>query len=167
MRGFSKDEFRDPNVFIGWPFLESFSPEYSTTGRDADDYEQLWEESWSVTRKLILQMRDEVEAAESRFAVSVLPHKIQIEKAYQERILEFFPGLELDVFRINRKVRDFAETEGITYMDTASPLQQAAERGATGLFFDITDEHMTAKAHELVAPALARQIREKGLIGPD
>lgn len=166
-RSFTPSEFRDPNVFIGWPFLASFSPEYSTTNRDAEDYQAVWWESWIVTRKLILQIREEVEATGARFAVSVLPHKIQIEDSYQDRLLGAFPALQLDVFKITSEVRAFAEMEGIIYIDTLSPLREAAAQGKVGLFFDITDEHMTTVAHRLIVPSLARQIREQGLIQSD
>ncbi|HBP89270.1 MAG: hypothetical protein KC592_04245 [Nitrospira sp.] len=164
IRGFKSSKWNDPNIFIGWPFLSEFSPEHSTRGMAADEYQTLWEEGWNVTKALILRMQEDSRKHGARFAMMVMAPKLQVEAVYQSRVLEAFPYLKLDTTRINRVFEDFGRKAGIPVLDALSPLLEAEARGEEGLYYNVEDEHMTAKSHEYVASALANQIREQGLL---
>ncbi|MDH5701101.1 MAG: hypothetical protein OEZ41_14195, partial [Nitrospirota bacterium] len=164
IRGFKSSKWNDPNIFIGWPFLAEFSPEHSTRGMTADEYQAVWEDGWNVTKALILRMQEDSKKHGARFAMMVMAPKLQVEAVYQARVLEAFPHLKLDTTRINRVFEDFGKEAGISVLDALTPLLEAEARGEEGLYYNIEDEHMTAKSHEYVAAALAKQIREQGLL---
>ncbi|GJL51868.1 MAG: hypothetical protein NPIRA01_30950 [Nitrospirales bacterium] len=161
---FKTSKFQDPNIFIGWPFLAEFSPEYSTRDMSIEDYTRLWEEGWLVTKALILRMRELVSAQGGTFAMTVMAPKLQVESDYQAKVQEVYPQLKLDLTRINRMFKEFGEEAGIPVLDSLTVLVEAERQGETGLYFSIEDEHMTAKSHQLVAVSLARQLREYGLL---
>ena len=156
--------YHDPNIFIGWPFLAEFTPEYSTRGMTSDEYERLWNDGWAVTRALILRMRDKSEAQGATFAMMSMAPKLQVESDYQEKVRKAYPQLKLDLTRFNRVFAQFGEEAGIPVLDALSPLVDAAQAGEDGLYYQIEDEHMTAKSHRLVAQSLAKQLLEQGLV---
>lgn len=167
VKGLKRTKYHDPNIFIGWPFLAEFAPEHSTRGLSAQDYETLWAEGWAVTKALIRSMRQAAEAKGADFAMMVMAPKLQVDTVHQARVVQAFPGLRLDPTRINRAFEAFGRAEGIPVFDALTPLLEAASAGEDGLYFDIEDEHMTAKAHRLVAASLARQLRDSGLLRLD
>ena len=164
VKSFQTSAFHDPNIFIGWPFLAEFAPEYSTRGMTKEDYRQLWDDGWAVTQALILRMRDESVAQGAKFAMMVMAPKLQVEEEYQQKVREVYPGLKLDLTRINRIIEQFGHEAHIPVLDALTPLVQAEQAGETDLYFHIEDEHMTAKAHKIVAESLAQQLREQGLV---
>jgi hypothetical protein len=166
VKGFKRSEFDDPNIFIGWPFLARFAPGHSTRGLSSADYEQLWAHGWRVTRALIEAMRAAATAAGATFAMVVVPAKIQVEPEYQARVGREFPQLELDPERINREVAGFGAAASIPILDVLTDLKTAQRSGGAALFYGIEDEHMTARAHAIVAESLDRQLTMRNLI-PD
>ena len=164
VKGFKSSKWNDPNMFIGWPFLAGFAPEHSTRGMSAEEYQVLWEDGWNVTKALILRMREESRKAGAGFAMMVMAPKLQVETTYQQKVQEVFPHLKLDVTRINRAFEEFGKQSGIPVLDALTPLQEAWARGEKGLYFNVEDEHMTAKSHQIVAASLAEQIRAQHLL---
>jgi lysophospholipase L1-like esterase len=154
----------DPNVFLGWPFLASFAPEFGAAGLSAADYAKLWDEGWQTTQALILALRGDAEAAGARFSLFASPAKIQGDERYRARIVAAFPGLQLDVHGINRELVSFGERNGIPVLDALSAIEQAAASHGDPLYFDIEDEHLTARAHAVIARALVAQLGEEGLV---
>jgi lysophospholipase L1-like esterase len=167
VKSFKTSVWNDPNIFIGWPFLQEFSPEYSTRGLSREEYQQLWLEGWNVTKALLSKMREASVENGAKFAMMVMAPKLQVETKYQAKVLEVFPHLKLDVTRINREFESFGKESGIPVLDALTPLLGKQKIGETGLYFNMEDEHMTAKSHALVASALAQQILQKGLIQRD
>ncbi len=164
VNSFKTSKFHDPNIFIGWPFLAEFSPEYSTRGKSVEEYTELWEDGWAVTKALILRMRNETLAHGATFAMMAMAPKLQVEVDYQGKVRETYPNLKLDLTQINRVFEQFGQDANIPVLDALSPLVDAAQAGETGLYFHIEDEHMTAKSHRLVAQSLAKQLQTHGLV---
>ncbi len=164
VNSFKTSTFHDPNIFIGWPFLAEFSPEYSTRGMSVDEYAELWSDGWAVSKALILHMRDETLARGAKFTMMVMAPKLQVEVDYQQKVIEAYPNLKLDLSRINRAFEEFGRKADIPVLDARSVLVDAARAGQTGLYFHLEDEHMTAKSHHLVATSLAQQLRELNLV---
>ncbi|MDR4494535.1 MAG: hypothetical protein R3B74_08940 [Nitrospirales bacterium] len=164
VKGFKSSKWNDPNMFIGWPFLAEFAPEHSTRGMSAEEYQSLWDDGWDVTKALIVRMRDDSRKKSSEFAMMVMAPKLQVETDYQQKVQEVFPHLKLDVTRINRAFEEFGKEAGIPVLDALTPLREAWVKGAKGLYYNVEDEHMTAKSHELVAASLAKQIRAQRLL---
>ena len=164
VKSLTRRRYRDPNIFIGWPFLSEFAPEYSTADRTALDYAALWSKGWTTTKAIILRMRDVATARGTRFAMMVMATKLQGDPGYRERVAQAYPNLKFDLERINREFEKFGANAGIPVFDALSSVSAAARAGDDDLFFDIEDKHMTAKAHRLVAADLVRQIAASGLL---
>jgi hypothetical protein len=157
----------DPNIFLGWPFLAAFAPEFGNNGLSVSDYARLWNDGWQATEASILALGADAEAAGARFCLYASPAKIQGDDRYRSRITKTFPGLSLDVHRINRELEAFGAQHGIPVLDALSAIETAAaESPSEPLYFDIEDEHLTARAHPIIAAALARQLESKGLVPP-
>lgn len=154
----------DPNIFLGWPFLAAFAPEFGNKGLSVADYERLWSEGWHTTEALILALKADAEAAGARFCLFASPAKIQGDGRYRSRIVKTFPSLSLDVHRINRELEAFGQQNGIPVLDALTAIEAAAESASEPLYFDIEDEHLTALAHPIIAAALARQLGSEGLV---
>ena len=154
----------DPNIALGLPHLPAFSAAHSPHGLSAQDYEALWQEGWDVTRALLLALRDSVEAAGTRFALTVLPSKEQVDPELLARIRASFPGLKLDMTRINRMIAAFGAAHNIPVLETYKPLDDALKAGEQDLHYKVFDSHMTPKAHGILADALAKQLLERKLV---
>ena len=165
VRRLKTDARDDPNVFIGWPFLDGFAPEYGTRGLTEAAYARLWQDGWAVTAALIKSMRAETEKAGAAFAVYIAPPKIQGDRSYRERVQEAFPGLRFDMTRINREIAAFGAANGIPVIDVLPALEAADRDGPPGrLYYDIEDEHLRPEGHAIVVAELARRLRDLGLV---
>ncbi len=157
---------QDPNVFFGWPFLASFAPQYGVGGLGVADYEALWDDAWRTTQALILALRDEAESGGARFALFASPAKIQGDPRYRARVLATYPELPLDVHRFSRELAAFGEQHGIPVLDALPAIEAEAAAAGGALYFDLEDEHLTARGQAVVADALARELARAGLVPP-
>ncbi len=165
VRRLGTDVRDDPNVFIGWPFLADFAPEYGTRGFAKDEYVRLWQDGWRVTTAVIEAMRAEVEKSGGAFALYVAPPKLQGDRRYRERLQEAFPALRLDATRINREIAAYGKAAGMPVIDVLPALEAADRAGPPGrLYYDIEDEHLRPEGHVVVVAELARQLRDLGLV---
>ena len=163
-RKFTGDKRVDPNIFLGWPYLEDFVPEYAVGGLTRADYERLWSEGWAVTRALIRRMQAESQRIGARFAMFVSPSKLQGDPEFRARVEAAFPNIRIDVAKMDRELRAFGDSIDAPVLELLPAFLAAAGAGRSDLFYDFEDEHWTAPAHALVAEALARQLRELGLV---
>ncbi|MCP5082812.1 MAG: hypothetical protein GY948_14090 [Alphaproteobacteria bacterium] len=163
-RSFGVKGVADPNIQLGLPHLPAFSAAHSPSGLSAVDYEALWRDGWDVTAALILAMRESAAAAGARFAITVLPSKIQVNKADIASTLVHYRGLKLDMTRINRMIEAFGNDHGIPVLETLKPLLAARDAGQRGLHYQRFDSHMTPKSHRILANALAKQLLVRKLV---
>jgi len=161
---FTGDKRVDPNIFLGSSYLAEFDERYSLNGMAKADYERLWGEAWEVTRALITSMQEEIRAMGARFGIFVSTSKLQGDPETQARVLEAFPGVALDVGRIDREVERFAGEIGAPFIPILPDVQAAAADLAHPLYFGFEDEHWTATGNRVVAEALAKGLRAKGLL---
>lgn len=155
----------DPNIFIGWPFLKAFAPQHGLHGMKAEEYETLWRAGWQVTIAMIDAMKKDAEDGGARFALFVAPSKLQVEPRHRDRVLEAFPGLQLDPEKIPREIAAYGSANRIPVLDILPDVVAADAARGGGLYFDFEDEHLTAAGSAVVAEALAREMAEKGLLG--
>ena len=93
-----------------------------------------------------------------------MPSEVQVQKQFIEGVLEQFPELKFDVLRINRFLEQFGNEHGIPVLEILRPLLAARDKGVSGLHYTLYDSHMTPKAHEILAQALAEELVVKGLV---
>lgn len=154
----------DPNIFLGWPYLAEFNDSLGLDGRTNADYERLWGEGWQVTQALIRDLQVRSRAIGAEFAIFVATSKLQGDTATQARIREAFPGVALDVGRIDRELERFADELGAPFIPVLPDILAAAETSPEPLFYGFQDEHWTIAGNRVVAAALAKGLRAHGLV---
>jgi hypothetical protein len=154
----------DPNIFLGWPYLATFDESLGLDGRTRADSEKLWGDGWRVTQALIRDIQAQSRAMGAGFAVFVSPSKLQGEPETQARVQEAFPGVKLDVGKIDREMERFAGEIGAPFIPVLPAIQAATASSAEPLFFSFQDEHWTIAGNRVVAGALAKGLRANGLL---
>ena len=165
--GAARDKFGnpvDPNVFIGWPHLAEFDEKLGLEGRTKAVYEKVWGEAWGVTRALLREIQRESQVVGAQFALFVSPSMLQGDAGAQARVREAFPGVKLDIDRIDREMERFASEIGVPILPVLPAMLEAAARGGEQLYYQFQDEHWTLAGNRVVAEALARGLRQKGLL---
>lgn len=121
-----------------------------------------WRSAWQVSERLVVQMRNEVEAAGARFLFMSLSTEVQahpdasVRRAYAERL-----GVP-DLFYSERRFEAFARERGISWLSVAADLQKEAE--ATGQCMHgfpgpwACQGHWNALGHRLAGESLARAL---------
>lgn len=124
--------------------------------------DQAWRSAWQLSERLVLQMRDEVEAAGARFLFMTLSTAIQVQpdasvrRAYAEKL--GVPDLDYP----ERRFEAFARAHGVAWLSVAPDLQKEAE--ATGQCVHgfpgpwACQGHWNALGHRLAGEALARSL---------
>ncbi|MDH3593209.1 MAG: SGNH/GDSL hydrolase family protein [Rhodospirillales bacterium] len=154
----------DPNIFLGWAFLEDFAMDYAEPGMTRADYERLWAGGWAVTKALILDMRDKAQGIGAKFAMFIAPSKIEGDSEFRQSVQEAFPAARINIRKIYRELKSLGDAEGIPTFEVAAALDEAIRRGEQDVYFDFADEHWTARGHEIAAEALARQLTAGDLL---
>lgn len=165
--GAAKDKFADPvdpNILLGWPFLAEFDEKLGLGGLTKADYERLWGDAWKVTTALIRELQKESRAVGADFAIFIATSIVQGDAGAQARVQDAFPGVKLDIARIDREMERFADAIGAPFLPVRPDLLAAATNSAGPLFYQFQDEHWTPAGARVVAEALARGLRERKLL---
>lgn len=154
----------DPNIWIGWPFLKNFSDAYALKNQDSEQYEKLWRDAWAVTQAVIKAMRDKSRQSGARFVMFSHTSKIEGNPDHLPSLQSAYPELVFDVNKAEAELKAFAITSGIPMVSASEAIRDAAAQGARDLYFNIDDDHMTAKAYAIAGKALAADMRAQGLL---
>jgi len=124
----------------------------------------VWNDAWSVTEGLILEMRDEVKAHGAKFVVVTLSNGPQVlpNAEWRENFMKRF-GIT-DIFYPDDRIKSLAAREGISVITLAPELQEFAERNKVflhGFGEDIGNGHWNATGHRVAGELIARNICER------
>lgn len=140
---------------------ESQNGEEQTTSQPArvpticdEEYTPEIEEAWDITKAIILQMREEVEANGSQLAFVILPTAAQVVPPKE--------GAEWYCERPNLELTTFLNEEGIAYLDLLYPFRDYMLAGGETLYYK-RDFHMNIVGNHL-AGELIGQFVEQNLI---
>ncbi|MCP5101640.1 MAG: hypothetical protein GY943_39350 [Chloroflexi bacterium] len=116
-----------------------------------EEYSPEIEKAWTITKALIQQMREEVEASGSQFAVMSVPTTGQTvtPRANATWYCE----------RPNNELNSFLEEEGIPYLDLLEAFRDYSDEGGAGLYFE-RDFHMNVEGHHLAGELLNEFVQE-------
>jgi hypothetical protein len=153
----------DPNVLMG-PILKSFVEQTAKNAPTVADYQQAWRQSWSVTERLLLEMRQISNDAGANFLVMSIPAKSQVEPAYRQKLSEHYQGLEFDPIAPSQWLARVASDNDLNVLDLQPVFSQKHDPEKAPLYHAIRDRHWNAAGHQLVALQLSLFLRQQGFI---
>lgn len=122
-----------------------------------------WRKAWDLSEALITQVRDESVIHGAQFMMVVVTTDIQVypDAAVRKGLMERV-GVT-DLFHPNRRLRSFAEREGIAFVDLAEPMQEAADRDKVffhGFGNEIGSGHWNEAGHKFAGELMAAKLAE-------
>jgi lysophospholipase L1-like esterase len=154
----------DPNIWIGWPFIDGFSMDDAEAGRTEADYQKLWTDAWDVSKAVVRGMRDKTEAAGAKFVMYAYVNKMQGNPDYLAAVQATYPKLKLNMQKPETMFSDFGKEAGIPVISMYQAIMAEAAKGDRAIYFGVDDEHMTAHGHHLAAEALVDALKKQGLL---
>lgn len=128
------------------------------------------EPGWRLTRRLLLELHDDLAARDVTFIVIVIPAALQVDPGLQAALRLLGDGQPAvraffdEPTKPQRLVLALCREAGLECVDPL-PALLAAERAGTRTYYAM-DSHWTPAAHALAAEAVARRLRDRGLAPP-
>jgi GDSL-like Lipase/Acylhydrolase family len=124
---------------------------------DDDD----WRAAWQTTEALIDQMRREVEQHGAQFLLVTITADIQVypDRSVRQAMIDRL-GV-IDLFYPDRRLAEFADRQGIPFLDLAAPMQEAADRDHVffhGFGGEIGNGHWNEAGHKFAGELMASKI---------
>lgn len=116
--------------------------------------------AWDITEALIVKLRDEAIAVDSRLLVCNAPARMRVYEDEWESVKRKY-GLSGDAWDRDRAGRELAaicRRHGIDFLDPIGPLRRRAD--GPRLYFEV-DGHWNALGHRLVGEHLAERVLER------
>jgi hypothetical protein len=154
----------DPNIWIGWPFIDAFGMDYAEAGRSEADYQKLWGDGWDVTKAVIRGMKEKSEAAGAKFVMYNYVNKMQGNPDNLAAVQAAYPKLKLDMQKPETMLSDFGKEADIPVISMYKEIVAEAAKDDRVIYFGADDEHMTAHGHHLAAEALVDDMMRQGLL---
>ena len=123
--------------------------------------DETWENAWSVTEKLILLMRDEVEDRGAKFVVMTGSNGPQVFPDPTRRSELMLRFGATDLFYPDLRIRALGERERVTVFTLAPELQAYAEQHKIylhGFGANVGNGHWNAEGHRAVGELLAQKL---------
>jgi lysophospholipase L1-like esterase len=154
----------DPNIWIGWPFIDAFSIADAEGGRTEADYQKLWTDAWDVSKAVVRGMRDKTQATGAKFVMYAYVNKMQGNPDFLAEVQAAYPKLKLNMQKPEQMFSDFGKEAGIPVISMYQAIVGEAAKGDRKIYFGADDEHMTAHGHHLAAEALVADLKKQGLL---
>jgi hypothetical protein len=122
----------------------------------APQYTPEWEQAWDVTRAILLQLRDETQAAGARFMVMSATTGEELYDEWRHMLPE---GWDLD--KPNRILADLLPQNGIPFLSLLPFFRQDYQQTGRYLHFRV-DGHWTSEGHALAAQTLYDYLAQQG-----
>ena len=121
-----------------------------------EEYTAEIEEAWAITKAVILQLKEEVEATGAELAIVSVPTTAQTvtPRANATWYCE----------RPNDELNTFLDEEGIAYLDLLQPFRDYSDEGGRELYY-ARDFHMNEAGHHLAGEEIYKFIDETFLEG--
>ena len=121
----------------------------------------LWNDAWSVTEGLILEMRNEVKTRGAKFIVVTLSNGPQVlpNPEWRQNFMKYF-GIT-NLFYMDDRIKSFSAREGIPLVTLAPELQEFAQRNSVflhGFGENIGNGHWNATGHRVAGELIAKKI---------
>lgn len=133
----------------------------------ADPAYEVWENAWTITEKLIVQLRDLVEAQGSRFAILIIPDRRAVHTSDWEALVARYPDLlaDADPRLPPDRVEQIATAHGILALNLTGTMRSwTVTHSADQRLYYIGDGHFNAAGHQLTAETLAEWLLANALV---
>jgi len=144
----------DPQLLFGWPFLREVSD---------PDAARLWDEAWTATRRVLIEIDRVSRSAGARFAVLVVPTQFQVDARALAAVQAAYPDLDFDPLRINRELDRFCAEAGIPVLDP-TPALAREEAAGRPMYYPLEDHHWNAAGQALATELLTEFLAERSLV---
>jgi len=129
----------------------------------------VWNEAWRVTEGLLKEINREVKERGAKFLLVVGSNPIQVypDRAVRERF-KTYVGVD-DLFYPNRRLAQLANSEGIDFLDLASPMEKYADENRVflhGFGKEIGNGHWNANGHREAAELIRQKMCDGELARP-
>jgi lysophospholipase L1-like esterase len=133
-------------------------------------YTPQWQDAWEITKALLLESKNELEAKKIGFMVVVIPMEFEIRpdrwyktpfKNPQMRAVKF------DVRKPERILSNFFETNGIDYLLLRPEFEKYTKDKGKDLYLQNPNEiHWNEDGHRFVAELIYKKLIESGIVKP-
>lgn len=123
--------------------------------------DETWTDAWSVTEKLIAQMRDEVQSHGAKFVVVTLSNGIQVYPDPNVRQIFMKRVGVSDLFYPDNRLKEFATREHIPVITLAPEMQAYAEQNKVflhGFGNNLGNGHWNQLGHRVAGEAIAQKL---------
>ncbi len=125
--------------------------------------DQVWQEAWQVTEKLLLTIQAEVNAKNAQFVVATLSNEVQVNPSKEFRQgFKGQNGIQGDLFYPDQRIKALGDRAGFPVFNLAPAMQKYAQTTGTCLHgFENAlpcGGHWNAQGHQLAGELLAPQI---------
>ncbi len=127
----------------------------------------VWNDAWSITEKLIVEMRDEVTSRGAKFIVVTLSNGPQVLPDPNSRQAFKARFAVADLFYPDNRIKSRGAREGISVITLAPELQEYAEHNKTylhGFGTNIGNGHWNATGHRVAGELIAQKMCEGTLL---
>lgn len=106
---------------------------------------------WQITEKIILNIRDEIEADGCEFKVVLIPDRFQVDESYWYQWVAKYrlDPQKFDLMLPNQHLAGFCKKNGIAFADPTEALIQMRKQGKK-VYWEI-DNHLNARGHQTIA----------------
>jgi lysophospholipase L1-like esterase len=152
--------FRADLPMYKWHGMPVYFGSYSNDPLDPE-----WQSAWTVTEKVMSQMRDTVQADGAKFVVVPWTNFSDIDTDWHDRLAKQFGSVprELTPEKLDQRLQQMAGRENIT-MEFLTPYMQAYrdEHHLQWPYFGLTcDPHFSAMGHQVAAAAMIDLMQRK------
>jgi hypothetical protein len=154
------------DLWASWRDLDALvDPRYRGTELYRARMDGRWREAWAITDTLIGMVKDEALAQGSRFALVVVPTRVQVSRQAWRGLAGRDEGRAqgLDPTQPNTLLAGVAMRTSTPLLDLLPIFRTHAAVGGEPLYFE-RDQHWTAAGHALAAQAIADFLRLERLV---
>lgn len=154
----------EPNVLFG-TMLTKYSDGEGNRGLPAARYERQWERAWEVTKSHLFAIDGVARAKNARFVLFTVPDRLQVEKAFQDKVRAQWRDLSIDPEKPHRILEEFCRASEIPFVDLLPGFSAHAVARDASLY--LVDRHWNESGHALAAAILAKSLEDRGLVPLD
>ena len=131
----------------------------------ATEYNQDWENTWKITKDLIIKLKSDVENHNANFGVVIITDREQVHPDRWQEAVSTYPAMkdrEWDLDKPNRLLTDFLKSKYIPYLDLLPLFRIYANENRVYLHYHY-DNHWNVQGHHLAGELIYNWLVENKL----